>query len=83
MCDLDVRLQQVTDTDIKEKLCEIRKMFEIVGADSADPRVQQPEEEELCWSAKVAAAQAKMVTDYRLDAMAYYYRRMKKRKGKS
>ncbi|MBE6616207.1 MAG: arabinose isomerase [Ruminococcaceae bacterium] len=73
MCDLDVRLQQVTDADIKEKLCEIRKMFEIFGADSADLRVQQPEEEELCWSAKVAAAQAKMVTDYRLDAMAYYY----------
>ena len=49
MCDLAARLEQVTEAERAEKLGEIREMFEIGGADSADPRVRAPREDELLW----------------------------------
>lgn len=73
MCDLDQRLKQVTDEQIQEKLREICDMFEIAEDSPSDTRVRKPTDEQLNWSAKVAAAQAQMVKDYGLDALAYYY----------
>ncbi len=73
MCDLDARLKRVTDEQTAAKLAEIREMFEIQGDSPSDPRVRRPTDEQLNWSAKVAAAQAALVRDYRLDALAYYY----------
>ena len=73
MCGLASRLEQVTEAETAQKLREIREMFVTSGGESADARVRTPTDEELGWSAKVAAAQAKMVGDYRLDALAYYY----------
>ena len=73
MCDLAACLDQVTDAEVEEKRNEIGEMFEITGASSADARVRLPREEELNWSAKVAAAQARLVQERHLSALAYYY----------
>lgn len=73
MCDLDARLKKVTEQEIADKRQEIEEMFEMPTDNSADKMVRRPTDEQLNWSAQVAAAQAKMVKDYRLDALAYYY----------
>lgn len=73
MCDLNERVNQVTEAEVEKKLGEIHEMFTIIGKNSADPIASVPEEDDLRWSARVAAAQERMVQDYDLDALAYYY----------
>ena len=76
MCDLDKELKNVNDEEINKKLEEINSMFQISGDSSSDPLVKKPTDEQLNWSAKVAAAQEKLVKNYRLDALSYYYHSM-------
>lgn len=73
MCDLDRSLNKVTEEEIKGKLDDISKFFEISGDSPSDPRVKAPTEEQLRWSATVAAAQYRMVEEYKLNALSYYY----------
>lgn len=73
MCDLDRMLELVTDQEIAGKRKEIEEFFRISETDGADPLARRPEEEELNWSAKVAAAQERLVKEYDLDALTYYY----------
>ncbi len=73
MCDLDRMVRQVTPAEIAQKLEEIHDMFEISGDSPSDPLVKRPTDEQLRWSATVAAAQERMVRAYDLDALAYYY----------
>lgn len=73
MCDLDRCLQQVTDTEVARKLAEIHDMFIISGDSAADPNARRPTDEQLNWSARVAAAQERLVLAYNLDALTYYY----------
>jgi L-arabinose isomerase len=73
MCDLNERLQSVSEIQEKEKLDEIHAFFEISGDSPSDPLVKKPTREQLQWSAKVAAAQEQMVLDFDLDALCYYY----------
>ena len=73
MCDLAARLAKVTDADVKRKLDDITSMFEISEDSPSDPLARRPAPEQLEWSARVAAAQERMVADFALDALAYYY----------
>ncbi len=73
MCDLDRLLKTVTPQEVKAKLDEVRDMFEISGDSPADPIARKPTEEQLEWSCRVAAAQEKLVREYDLDALTYYY----------
>jgi len=73
MCDLNERLNQITEKQTQEKLNEIHACFEISGDSPSDTLVKKPTEEQLLWSAKVAAAQERMVRDFDLDALCYYY----------
>ena len=72
MCDLKKCYDKVGDKEIQTELDNIKSVFEI-GGDGADPRVKKPNEEQLSWSAKIAAAQKIMVSEYNLGALAYYY----------
>lgn len=72
MDDLACILQDVTDREIAEKRRQMQEFFTI-GSNGADPRNYPPTEEQLAWSAKVAAAQEKLVREYCLDALCYYY----------
>jgi L-arabinose isomerase len=73
MCDLARRLAAVSAADVARKLDEIRAMFEISADSPADPLARRPTPEQLEWSARVAAAQERLVADFALDALAYYY----------
>lgn len=73
MCDLAKRLAAVEDAGVSAKLDEIRAMFEISASSPSERLARRPAMEELEWSARVAAAQERMVADFDLDALAYYY----------
>lgn len=73
MCDLDRQLKAVTNAEINEKLNEINEFFEISGDSPSDPIAKKPTTEQLEWSAKVAVAQERLVREYSLDALTYYY----------
>ena len=73
MCDLDRLLKEVTAQDVKAKLAEVNGMFEISGDSPSDPIARRPTDEQLEWSCAVAAAQERMVREYDLDALCYYY----------
>lgn len=73
MCDLDRSLQKVTGGEVKAKLEQIRQFFDISGDSPSDPLAKEPTKEQLEWSAKVAAAQDRMVREYSLDSISYYY----------
>lgn len=73
MCDLERSFDRVQDKEIAEKRKEIESAFVIAGDSAADKRVKKPTDEQMNWSAKVACAQERMVKEYGLDALAYYY----------
>ncbi|WP_233531396.1 L-fucose/L-arabinose isomerase family protein [Paenibacillus alkalitolerans] len=73
MCDLDRLLREVTEQEVKAKREEVVQMFEISGDSPSDPIARKPTEEQMEWSCKVAAAQEKLVREYDLDALCYYY----------
>lgn len=73
MCDLDRLLKEVTADEVKAKLEEVHMMFEISGDSPSDPIARRPTDEQMEWSCRVAAAQEKLVKEYDLDALTYYY----------
>jgi L-arabinose isomerase len=73
MCDLRSELTRVTAGEIEKKRQEIASIFEISEDSPAEPLAKRPTKEQLTWSARVAAAQERLVKAYRLDALAYYY----------
>ncbi|MBB6730894.1 L-fucose/L-arabinose isomerase family protein [Cohnella zeiphila] len=73
MCDLDRLLREVTPEEVRRKLEEVREIFEISGDSPSDPIARKPSDEQLDWSCRVAAAQEKLVIEYGLDALSYYY----------
>ncbi len=73
MCDLKSCLDRVTPEDIAREREEIDRFFVISGDSPSDPLAKKPTEEQLAWSATVAAAQKKLVNERRLDALTYYY----------
>ena len=73
MCDLNRMLETVTEEEVAEKKKEIEEFFIISDDISADPLAKKPTPEQLDWSARVAVAQEKLVKEYNLDGLAYYY----------
>lgn len=73
MCDLDRLMKDVTPQEVKAKLEEVNMMFQISGDSPSDPIARKPTREQLEWSCKVAAAQERLVIEYDLDALTYYY----------
>ena len=65
MDDLQASVDAVADPDLDRVLAETRDRFEL------DPSVS---EERLRWAAHVAAGMDRLVSEHRLDALAYYYR---------
>ncbi|MDF2613165.1 MAG: L-fucose isomerase 2 domain protein [Clostridia bacterium] len=73
MCDLDRNLNKVTDEEVQAKLKQVEEFFTISGDSPSDPIAKKPTKEQLEWACKVAAAQERMVKEYDLDSIAYYY----------
>ena len=74
MCDLAAIAESVTDAEKKAKLEMVKEMFVISEDSPADPLACKPRPEQLDVACKVAVAQEKMVREFDLDALTYYYR---------
>jgi L-arabinose isomerase len=73
MDDLQTRVSAVTDNDIKKKIDEIRSVFDI--AEQGRDKISQPvTEEAMRWSARVACGLDRLVADFDLSGLTYYYR---------
>ena len=71
--DLGARVQSVGDEEAAAKQEEIRAMFAF--ADPSDDPIAGPiDDAQLDWSARVAAGLDRLVADFGLDALTYYYR---------
>ncbi len=74
MCDLQQRVSEVTDAEIEAKLEETNHLFVLAKDSPADPLATAPSAEILNWSARVACGMDRMVKEFGLDGLAYYYR---------
>jgi len=72
-CDLMQRANAATDAEVESKLAEIRRMFEF-PAPGADPIAGPAPPEALRDSARVAGGLDRLVADFGLTGLAYYYR---------
>ena len=73
MCDLDQRLQLINDEEILAKRKQVETFFEISGDSPSDPIAKKPTKEQMDWACRIAVAQEKMVHDFNLQALSYYY----------
>jgi L-arabinose isomerase len=73
MDDLQVRVDAVTEAELEHKLDEVRALFEF-PAPGADPIAGPAKTEDLEWSARVACGLDRLVADFELTGLAYYYR---------
>lgn len=73
MDDIEKHLKHISEQEIRQKLIEIEEFFLISGDSPSDPIARRPSEEQILWSAKVALAQEKLVKEYDLDSLTYYY----------
>jgi L-arabinose isomerase len=73
MCDLDRNFAKVTDEEVAQMKAEVERFFEISGDSPSDPIAKRPTPEQLDWACRVAAAQRRLVREYDLDALSYYY----------
>jgi L-arabinose isomerase len=71
--DLGARVAAASDADVAAKEAEIRGHFAFADP-SADPIAGPIEPEQLGWSARVAVGLDRLVADFELDALTYYYR---------
>ena len=72
MSDLNAYLENVSETEVKEKLKQITAFFAISGDSPSDPIARKPEQAQLDWAARIACAQERMVLDRNLDSVSYY-----------
>jgi L-arabinose isomerase len=71
--DLGARAAAASDEQIAAKLTEIRELFAF--ADPSDDPIAGPiDEAQLEWSARVAVGLDRLVEDFALDSLTYYYR---------
>jgi L-arabinose isomerase len=73
MCDLADRVHRVTEAEVQAKVAEAKAMFHMPPP-GYDRVTEQVDEAELRWAAQVAVAEDRLVEDFSLDGLAYYYR---------
>ncbi|MGQ9544079.1 MAG: L-arabinose isomerase family protein [Candidatus Bathyarchaeia archaeon] len=73
MDDLKKRIDQVTEEETKTKISEIKEIFDFPDP-GKDPITGKVTCEHLEWPAKVACGMDRLVRDFHLTGLAYYYR---------
>lgn len=71
--DLQVRVDDVSSVEIKNKLDEINAIFEFPEP-GTDPIAGVAKPEDLKWAARVACGLEKLIADFNLTGLSYYYR---------
>jgi L-arabinose isomerase len=73
MCDLAHRMAHVSEAEISDKLEDTDRTF-LMPPPGYDRITEQVSPDDLRWAAKVACAEDRLVRDFNLDGLAYYYR---------
>lgn len=73
MDDLQTRVDAVSESEIDAKIVEIQSVFDIAQA-GRDRISQQVTDDALRWSARVAVGLDRLVADFELSGLTYYYR---------
>ena len=73
MSDLEKHFKRVSESEIDEKIIQINNFFKTDGDSPSDPITKDASNVQIRWSAKVACAQERMVKEFNLDGLAYYY----------
>ncbi len=74
MCDLAARVPAEDAAEVRAKREEAESVFEISQDSPSDPLAKKPTAEEMAWACRVAVALDRLVADYDLHGLAYYYR---------
>jgi L-arabinose isomerase len=73
MDDLQVCVDEVTETELARKLEEVHALFDF-PAPGADPIAGPAKKEDVEWAAKVACGIDRLIKKFKLTGLAYYYR---------
>lgn len=71
--DLHALVQAVTEAEVDERIGLIRELFHFPPPGS-DPIAGEVDEGELRWAARVSVGLERLVSDFSLQGLAYYYR---------
>ena len=71
--DLGARVAQATEAERAAKEADIRAMFDFADP-AGDPIASPIENEQLDWAVRVAVGLDRLVADFELDGLTYYYR---------
>ena len=74
MCDLAKAVRGVTSAEISAKEDETLKLFDLSEDSPADPLATKPSPEARDWAYRVAVGLDRLVEDFDLDGLTYYYR---------
>jgi L-arabinose isomerase len=74
MCQLARIVESVNEAEMQAKLGQVREMFDLSEDSPVDPLARKPQSEQLDVACRVAFAQEKLVRQFDLDALTYYYR---------
>jgi L-arabinose isomerase len=74
MCDLEKRLPAADESAVAAKRSEAGSIFEISQDSPSDPLAKKPAPEEMKWACRVAVALDRLVADFDLQGLTYYYR---------
>jgi L-arabinose isomerase len=74
MCDLAARLPQEGERAVIAKLRETKTVFELSRDSPSERLARAPAPDQLQWACRVAVALDRLVADFDLGGLAYYYR---------
>ena len=74
MCDLAQRLPKAGERAVAAKRRETLAIFEVSEDSPSDPLARAPKPEQMEWACRVAVALDRLVADFDLHGLAYYYR---------
>ena len=74
MCDLAALVRAATEREIRAKEEEALAIFELAEDSPSDPLAVRPAPEALDWAYRVAVGLDRLVADFALDGLTYYYR---------
>ncbi|NLE60468.1 MAG: arabinose isomerase [Planctomycetes bacterium] len=71
--DLHQRVCDVDQSAVEERLELVQHLFHLPPP-GADPIAGPVDHDELCWAARVSVGMDRLINDFNLNALAYYYR---------
>ena len=74
MCDLEARVRAAAEAEVMRKADETRSIFDISEDSPSDPLAKKPSPDQMDWACRVAVGLDRLVEDFGLDGLAYYYR---------